>query len=156
MTTVVVSAPGLGDEIQAIKAGILEIADIHVVSKCDRSDANRTMTDLKMMLKDGLAGHAPAAWRPPVIGTSAMNDEGFDELLAGFEKHLAAMADEPGRKRQARISAFRLEKSAETLLLEKFRRQTDFATPAAHVAERGTDPYSAAAALVAHFSNEDR
>ncbi len=53
-TTVVVSAPGLGDEIQAIKAGILEIADIHVVSKCDRSDANRTMTDLKQMLMLGM------------------------------------------------------------------------------------------------------
>ncbi len=48
-TTIVVSAPGLGDEIQAIKAGILEIADIHVVSKCDRSDANRTLIDLKQM-----------------------------------------------------------------------------------------------------------
>jgi LAO/AO transport system kinase len=45
-TTVVVSAPGLGDEIQAIKAGILEIADIHTVSKCDRSDANRTLMDI--------------------------------------------------------------------------------------------------------------
>ena len=53
-TTMVVSAPGLGDEIQAIKAGILEIADIHVVSKCDRSDANRTMTDLKQMLMLGM------------------------------------------------------------------------------------------------------
>ena len=52
-TTVVVSAPGLGDEIQAIKAGVLEIADIHVVSKCDRSDANRTMVDLKQMLTLG-------------------------------------------------------------------------------------------------------
>ena len=50
-TTVVVSAPGLGDEIQAIKAGILEIADVHVVSKCDRSDANRTIIDLKKMLR---------------------------------------------------------------------------------------------------------
>ena len=55
-TTVVVSAPGLGDEIQAIKAGILEIADIHVVSKCDRPDSNRTITDLKHML--ALGAHA--------------------------------------------------------------------------------------------------
>ncbi len=53
-TTVVVSAPGLGDDIQAIKAGILEIADIHVVSKCDRPDANRTIADLKNMLALGL------------------------------------------------------------------------------------------------------
>ena len=52
-TTVVVSAPGLGDDIQAIKAGILEIADIHVVSKCDRADANKTIADLKMMLALG-------------------------------------------------------------------------------------------------------
>ena len=52
-TTVVVSAPGLGDEIQAIKAGVLEIADIHVVSKCDRDDANRTLVDLKQMLTLG-------------------------------------------------------------------------------------------------------
>ena len=54
-TTVVVSAPGLGDDIQAIKAGILEIADIHAVSKCDRSDANKTIADLKTMLALGLA-----------------------------------------------------------------------------------------------------
>ncbi|MGH8800762.1 MAG: methylmalonyl Co-A mutase-associated GTPase MeaB [Casimicrobiaceae bacterium] len=53
-TTVVVSAPGLGDDIQAIKAGILEIADIHAVSKCDRSDANRTIADLENMLAMGL------------------------------------------------------------------------------------------------------
>ncbi len=59
-TTVVVSAPGLGDEIQAIKAGMLEIADIHVVSKCDRSDANRTLVDIKQMLTLGAATSAEA------------------------------------------------------------------------------------------------
>jgi LAO/AO transport system kinase len=53
-TTVVVTPPGLGDEVQAIKAGVLEIADIHVVSKCDRSDANRAITDLKHMLMLGM------------------------------------------------------------------------------------------------------
>jgi LAO/AO transport system kinase len=61
-TTVVVSAPGLGDDIQAIKAGVLEIADIHVVSKCDRSDANKTVADLKNMLAMSLgsSGSDPA------------------------------------------------------------------------------------------------
>ena len=68
-TTIVVSAPGLGDEVQAIKAGILEIADIHVVSKCDRSDSNRTLADLKMMLKDQ-QGRVDG-WRPPVVGVSS-------------------------------------------------------------------------------------
>lgn len=60
-TTVVVSAPGLGDEIQAIKAGVLEIADIHVVSKCDRDDADRTLTDLKQMLTLGTLVGPPRA-----------------------------------------------------------------------------------------------
>src|SRR4051794_22770981 len=92
-TTVVVSAPGLGDDIQAIKAGILEIADIHAVSKCDRPDANKTIADLKNMLALGLtrldtanftAAHSPAApaWRPPVIATSSIRDEGVAALLA--------------------------------------------------------------------------
>ena len=74
-TTVVVSAPGLGDEIQAIKAGILEIADIHVVSKCDRSDANRTLVDLKQMLMLGMGKEKPE-WTIPVVGTSALNGAG--------------------------------------------------------------------------------
>ncbi|MBD5657625.1 MAG: methylmalonyl Co-A mutase-associated GTPase MeaB, partial [Candidatus Eremiobacteraeota bacterium] len=69
-TTVVVSAPGLGDEIQAIKAGMLEIADVHVVSKCDRSDANRTLTDLKQMLTLGALTSEKTDWQVPVLGIS--------------------------------------------------------------------------------------
>jgi LAO/AO transport system kinase len=76
-TTIVVSAPGLGDEIQAIKAGMLEIADIHVVSKCDRSDANRTLLDLKQMLTLGAATSPKPDWRTPVIGISSYTGEGF-------------------------------------------------------------------------------
>jgi LAO/AO transport system kinase len=116
-TTVVVSAPGLGDDIQAIKAGILEIADIHVVSKCDRPDANRTIADLKMMLALGLtnidrkgekvgsettfANQAASGltsgkvvsdptfsiWRAPVLSTSAVRDHGVAELLAAIDRH---------------------------------------------------------------------
>src|SRR5512141_2138386 len=73
-TTVVVSAPGLGDDIQAIKAGILEIADVHVVSKCDKPDANRTISDLKSMLALGLslAGEGSRnRWAPPVVSTAS-------------------------------------------------------------------------------------
>ena len=107
-TTVVVSAPGLGDDIQAIKAGILEIADIHAVSKCDRSDANRTIADLKTMLALGLtqmdqrnaeSAIAPGKcvsdpdyeWRPPVIATSSVRDEGVQQLLAAIDRHRMAL-----------------------------------------------------------------
>ncbi len=70
-TTVVVSTPGLGDDIQAIKAGILEIADIHVVAKSDRPDADRTIADLKAMLAIGPRSRRSGDWQSPVLPTSA-------------------------------------------------------------------------------------
>lgn len=152
LTTVVVSAPGLGDEIQAIKAGILEIADIHVVSKCDRSDASRTLTDLKMMLKDGLAGAAARAWLPPVIGTSSVEGQGFDDLVSSLDAHLASLDGAAGVARRAQISDFRLRKAAETLMLERLRANGAFDAEGVGVAMRRTDPYTAARAVMQHFS----
>ena len=112
-TTIVVSAPGLGDEIQAIKAGILEIADIHVVSKCDRSDANRTLTDLKSMLALGTVGKDKPEWTIPVIGVSSFSGEGFDDLIKAIDRHRhIAFETETGRQRQLSIARFRLQKPA--------------------------------------------
>jgi LAO/AO transport system kinase len=153
-TTVVVSAPGLGDEIQAIKAGILEIADIHVVSKCDRSDSNRTLTDLKMMLKDGIGGMLDKAWRPPVIGTSSLQDEGFEQLVQSFDDHLRSLEGEAGIARRAQITDFRLRKAAETLMLELLNAHGEFDVQGPRVADRETDPYTAASAIVQQFSRE--
>ena len=76
-TVIVVSAPGLGDEVQAIKAGVLEIADIHVVSKCDRQDAMQTVSNLRAMLKLGAIGRGLSTWQVPVVSTSAQNREGY-------------------------------------------------------------------------------
>ena len=155
-TTVVVSAPGLGDEIQAIKAGILEIADIHVVSKCDRDDASRTLTDLKQMLTLGVMGGAHAvskpAWQVPVVGVSAYTGEGIDELIARIVKHRDVLAaTDLGLQRRRRVAAFRLEKTAQTMLLERFANAArDIAPPLADtLALRGTDPYAAAQTLIA-------
>ena len=152
-TTVVVSAPGLGDDIQAIKAGILEIADIHVVSKCDRPDANRTIADLKNMLalgltfesagqkKSGSEMHFPDAavgfesarqgkyisdpdfWRPTVIATSALRDEGIAELLAAIDRHrdrLEASGEIVARR--AALAERRLLAAGEAILRESFAR----------------------------------
>jgi len=152
-TTVVVSAPGLGDEVQAIKAGILEIADVHVVSKCDRSDANRTMTDLKMMLKDQPL--RAGGWRPPVVGLSSVTGEGFEALVAALDAHRSALDGPVGVARRADIARFRLAKTAETLTLEHLRaRLAAQGATAAAIAARETDPYAAAAALVADFTGE--
>jgi LAO/AO transport system kinase len=149
-TTIVVSAPGLGDEIQAIKAGILEIADIHVVSKCDRPDANRTLIDLKQMLMLGL-GHGHNEWVSPVIGTSSVSGAGLDELVAAIEKHrLVSIDTESGRERQLAIANFRLRKTAETLLLARFNAVCEHLGPplAARLVDRDADPYSLASELI--------
>ena len=153
-TTIVVSAPGLGDEIQAIKAGILEIADIHVVSKCDRSDANRTITDLKQMLMLG--------WCRP---TGRMASAGHRHRARSTgrgprrtaRRDRAAIAHVAVRDRRRGVSAacaspnFRLRKTAENLLLERFGECSIAQSADAARAElmaREADPYSLASELL--------
>ena len=150
-TTIVVSAPGLGDDIQAIKAGILEIADIHVVSKCDRSDANRTLVDLKQMLTLGLRAAAKSAWPLPVVGTSTVSGEGIDELIAAIERHRRfGLESEAGQQRRLAIAQFRLRKTADNLLLDRFGATIARASAplAAKLMRREADPYSLANELL--------
>lgn len=150
-TTVVVSAPGLGDEIQAIKAGVLEIADIHVVSKCDRDDANRTLTDLKRMLALEAKLTSKRAWTVPVVGVSSYSGQGVEELLGQIAAHREALADSDlGNKRRHRVAQFRLQKTAETILLERFGAgsSTFSAALADRLNDRSFDPYAAAHELI--------
>lgn len=151
-TTIVVSAPGLGDDVQAIKAGMLEIADIHVVSKCDRSDATRTIADLKHMLMLGIKPGEKPDWNAPVVGISSYAGEGFDELIDALARHRKVAFDsETGRKRRLAIANYRLLKTAENLLLERF---VESSSPhrlalAQRLSDRQDDPYSLANELVA-------
>ena len=150
-TTIVVSAPGLGDEIQAIKAGILEIADIHVVSKCDRSDANRTLTDLKQMLMLGMRGQEGPEWAIPVVGTSSVSGEGLDDLATAIAGHRdVAFGPDIGRARRKLIAEFRLRKTAENLLYDRFEKASiaAIAPLAERLARRESDPYSLAEELL--------
>ena len=122
-STVVVSAPGLGDEIQAIKAGVLEIADVHVVSKCDRSDANRTISELKTMLMMGLGLSGESAWRVPVIGTSAVSGEGLEALVEAIDGHLATLKESGEyHARLRRMAETRVLREAEDILRDRFER----------------------------------
>lgn len=84
-TTIVVTVPGMGDDIQAIKAGILEIADLFVVNKADREGADRTVRDLQIMLEMNAKGGD--GWRPPVIKTVASKGEGIDKLMEALVAH---------------------------------------------------------------------
>jgi LAO/AO transport system kinase len=154
-TTVVVSAPGLGDDIQAIKAGVLEIADVHVVSKCDKPDANRTIADLKTMLMLGLS-LAPGAgsWQPPVIATSAARDEGIVDLVKAIADHRATL-ERSGEihARRAMINERRLLKAGEEILRERFERHRHgrLAVLLECIARREMSPHSAATRLIAEL-----
>src|SRR5206468_3144368 len=123
-TTVVVSPPGLGDDIQAIKAGILEIADVHVVAKSDRPDADRTITDLKAMLALGPRSRRSGDWQPPVLPTSALSGEGVAALCEAIDAHRAALdASGAMAMRRTQINERRLLLAAEEILRDAFARQ---------------------------------
>jgi len=150
-TTVVVSAPGLGDDIQAIKAGILEIADIHVVSKCDRPDANRTIADLKNMLSLSAALTEKPAWQVPVVATSAQSGQGVAELLEAIDRHRAVtIASALGATRLRHIAEYRALKTAEDLLRRRFAaaRNAQLAQIVEQISTRALDPFSAAEKLL--------
>ena len=98
-TCVVVTMPGAGDEIQAIKAGILEIADVFVVNKADREGCQRTMHDLESMVETGPSGRG--GWKPPVLATVALENEGVDELLEMIEAHWRYLEESGALERKA-------------------------------------------------------
>lgn len=150
-TTVVVSAPGLGDEIQAIKAGVLEIADIHVVSKCDRPEAGETVVDLKTMLRLGDARHDGSGWKVPVLATSSQKQEGIEELVSAIDAHRTHL-EESGEitERKRRIAEMRILKTAEEIVRARImgRSAATMEALVGQVASGRIDPYTAAQGLV--------
>ncbi len=150
-TVLVVSAPGLGDDIQAIKAGVLEIADIHVVSKADRADANKTVADLRGMLKVGLSGRSDTGWETPVIPTSAETGDGIDDLAAKILAHKTHLDDDGGlATRQREIAENRIVKAAERVARKRVAAARGKGLEAVldGVSARTQDPLSAAAKLM--------
>ncbi|TMH22345.1 MAG: methylmalonyl Co-A mutase-associated GTPase MeaB [Betaproteobacteria bacterium] len=151
-TTVVISAPGLGDDIQAIKAGILEIADVHVVSKCDKPDASKAIADLKNMLALGLSLSRRARWQIPVVPTSSQRDEGIAELLAAIDEHWSSL-EETGEiaTRRVQINERRLLKAGEEILRDQFVRNRDGKIGAlvTELNARALSPHRAAERLLA-------
>ena len=149
----VVLAPGMGDDIQAMKAGVLEIADIFVVNKADREGADRTVAELEMSLD--LAG-AATAWRPPIVRTVAIRGEGTPELRDAFARHLGHLesSGQGAGRRKARAGA-RLR----ALLKSRFLREIEESAggrdgleeAAERLVRRETDPYGAAAEIFERF-----
>ncbi len=151
-TTLVLLAPGMGDGIQAAKAGILEIGDVYVVNKADRDGASAVRRDLRSMLS--LAPRPEGAWRPPVLLTTAQSGDGVGEVVEALHDHrahLRASGDLSARRRERarrEIEAIALESlSARWGAMGERGRLDDLA---GLVVSGDLDPYAAADELLAH------
>jgi LAO/AO transport system kinase len=150
-TTLVLLAPGMGDAIQAVKAGVLEIADVFVINKSDRPGADATYRDIQGMLSLGERG--PGDWRPQVVRATAVKGEGIDEIVAAIDKHRGWL-EKTGelRKSRERRAAVEVEAIALGTLRARIgdlRDGTALSTLATRVADGALDPYAAAAELIA-------
>ena len=149
-STLVIVAPGMGDAIQAAKAGILEIADIFVVNKSDRPGAQEAIRDLRTMLAMGSYG--PGAWKPPIVAVTAVTGSGIDDLVARLDAHGSWLV-ESGERDRRRLARAREEVSA--MAVATLRERLGALPGEAHleelaeqVASGQLDPYTAADKLI--------
>jgi LAO/AO transport system kinase len=141
--SIVTLVPGAGDEVQALKAGIMEIADIFVVNKADREGADRTVASVEALLS--LDSYAGGRWRPPIVKTEANTGKGVPELVAEIERFRAHTAASMGDRRRARAE-FRVQE----LLAHRFVQHVhdsvmqvgEFQNLLDRIAARETDPYT--------------
>lgn len=143
--SVVVLVPGMGDDIQAIKAGIMEIGDVFVINKADREGVLRTQKELESLLS---LAHRPDMWSPPIVKTIATESKGIEDLAAAIEAYYAFQITGEGSKvRRQAIARWRLlELLRERLLSDLLSRNgtaEKLDTLAAEIAEKKNDPYSA-------------
>jgi LAO/AO transport system kinase len=149
-SVVVVTVPGMGDDIQAIKAGILEIADIFVVNKADRPGADQTAAELRMLLS--LDEHRKEhAWKVPIVKTVAASSEGVPELADKLAAHLDYLK-QSGQltvrgEQQARSEMLALLHQALLAKIESTVGPDDWQRLVEEVVERQTDPYTAASEI---------
>ena len=154
-TVLVVSAPGMGDEVQAIKAGILEIADIFVVSKADKPGADQTVAELAMLLS--LDPHrrqhdkSKPYWRIPVLKTSAIKDQGITQLVDAIEQHYQYLVESDmltnRTQRQVRSEVEALVLHSVMLALKDKVTDAEWQQFMQDITTRERDPYSVAIEL---------
>jgi LAO/AO transport system kinase len=149
-TTVLVTIPGMGDEVQAIKAGIMEIGNVFVVNKADREGSRKTVRELRNLIELGLRRREGEGWEPPIMETEAVKSRGIDELYQTIQKHRQyLLANDFGQFDEV------LKKRARTQLIEALREEAVKALVARleakgitvesmvqSVVEKHADPYS--------------
>jgi LAO/AO transport system kinase len=156
-TTVVVTAPGLGDEIQALKAGIMEIGDIFVVNKADRENADRTTQDIHSIL---MMAQQNDGWRPRVLKTVATSGEGVIALAQAIKQHWEFLEssgryqdEEPKQLRSDVLDA--AKRYFEDIALEEIAAGDEFAELMAQVEAHKIDPYIAGRRIIRHILHDN-
>jgi LAO/AO transport system kinase len=156
--SIVTLVPGTGDEVQALKAGIMEIADVFVVNKADREGADRTVSSVRSNLS--LQSFAPGDWRPPIVKTEATSGAGVPELLdaiAAFRAHTEQAQSVRRRER----SEFRLRELVSHRFMDHLERRVlapgELGRLVDRIAARDLDPYTATAELLTRaLRNEEK
>lgn len=149
-TTLVVLVPGLGDDIQAIKAGILEIGDVFAINKCDRDGADRLNVEIEMMLDLDVE---EVAWRPPIKRTIASRDEGVAEVIEAMEEHREYLVEsgELQKRRHERTLNEMVEMIKEQIsrhVMSTIMQSGEFDNYVERVYERKVDPYTVVESIV--------
>ncbi|NVM25448.1 MAG: methylmalonyl Co-A mutase-associated GTPase MeaB [Desulfobacterales bacterium] len=152
-TTIIMLIPGMGDDIQALKAGILEVGDIFVINKADREGADRTVSDIRLMIEMDEKRYRNG-WKPPILTAQAVSDIGIEEILDEIEKHHKYLTSSP--RRQSRVM---YEKARNDLVemikdrivhevLEDIIHSGEFEEVLQLIVERKIDPYTACDTIV--------
>jgi len=154
-TSIVVLVPGMGDDVQAIKAGILEIGDLLVINKADRPQTARLETELAMMLD---LAPSDGAWRPPVVKTVARDGEGIDDVLEAIAAHRQFLSsDERGYLKEVERCRHRIRElwkaAAMERLLPSLLSDEELESAAERMARRQAEPYSLIEKLSKRFNS---
>jgi LAO/AO transport system kinase len=154
-TTVIVVIPGMGDDIQAIKAGILETGDIFLINKADREGTDKTLSDLRLMIEMDQRKYEGGKWKPPILKIESLFDKGVAEFLEEVEKHRSYLLGRTGglelRKNKSKAKEELVEMIRNRLIEEVLGKLTEtgeFDRAVQAIVEGKTDPYSACDELV--------
>jgi LAO/AO transport system kinase len=154
-TTIIVVIPGMGDDIQAIKAGILEVGDIFVINKADREGADKTLNELRQMIDMGQQKYKGGKWTPPILKVEAVFDRGVAELLEAIEQHRAYLMKAGGDQHLLRRTLRIREELAEMVknrlvqeVLDQLIEGGEFEHAVEAILAGEMDPYTASDNLV--------
>ncbi len=158
-TSMVILVPGMGDWVQTLKAGILEIADIFVINKADKKGADELKAELEAMLQ--MSVYSPQAWKPKIFLTEAVNNKGIDELVEGIYQHkeflIATGGHDTHLKERARLELIEVLKSSLMDHVFQIVNQNNYLEKLIDdLVNKRTDPYSAASDIIKKLGQEGK